>query len=104
MNFRNLNGLEIQLLWQICKIDNLMYMFVEYRTYDDMWREAMNDLSDQVHLEDNTLDLEEGESAPEVSSIIILSYKISLILSYLSNNRPPLFPFQKLLSILLPCT
>mmetsp|Transcript_33895 Transcript_33895/g.44710 ORF Transcript_33895/g.44710 Transcript_33895/m.44710 type:complete len:899 (-) Transcript_33895:293-2989(-) len=30
-------------------------------TYDSMWREAMAELNEQVHIEDNTLDEEEGE-------------------------------------------
>jgi hypothetical protein len=31
-----------------------------------MWREAMSDLNEQIHVEDDTLDLEPGEKRPNV--------------------------------------
>ena len=36
------------------------------RTYDQKWQEAMAELNEQVHIEDDTLDLEEGDEPPPV--------------------------------------
>ena len=35
-------------------------------TYDQKWQEAMAELNEQVHIEDDTLDLEEGDEPPPV--------------------------------------
>ena len=34
-------------------------------TYDLQWEEAMAELSEQIHIEDHTLDIQEGNPVPQ---------------------------------------
>ena len=36
-----------------------------------MWQEAMSDLNEQIHVEDDTLDLAPGEKRPTVSYVAL---------------------------------
>lgn len=44
-----------------------MFLF-RCSTYDKIWQDAMAELNEQIHIEDDTLDMEPGEKRPAVSA------------------------------------